>query len=256
MIELLIYSAVAGAVGTGLGGLIGIIFGQKSESIANAVLSFAGGAMLGMVFFSIIPEAMELANPMIVLLGSVLGVLLIYILNYAINYKFKDKGQALNIRVCFANLKPNKNKHMLKTGLIMFLAIAIHNIPEGMAIGSVGTVEKSAGLTIAILLLIHNIPEGMAITLPLSFGGYNKFKAVLISVLAGSVTLLGGLIGIFLGNINAIMTATTLGFAGGAMLNVTFMDIIPETIRSNQNKQPMLYLMLGLAVIYILVQYV
>ena len=124
----------------------------------------------------------------------------------------------------------------------MASAIALHNVPEGMTIGasyaSNNGVMGSAALILAVLIGLHNIPEGMAVSVPLISGGMSKWKAVLITASTGIPTILGALLGYWLGEIGPIGLTLSLGFASGAMLYVVFGEILPQSILMYHSKLP------------------
>ena len=137
-------------------------------------------------------------------------------------------------------------------GLIMASAIALHNLPEGMTIGASfantkGSLEGSA-LILSILIGLHNIPEGMAISVPLINGGVKRRKAILITALSGAPTIIGALIGYYIGDIGVLGLALSLSFASGAMLYVTFGEILPQSILMYRSKLPAFSVILGMLV--------
>ena len=126
-------------------------------------------------------------------------------------------------------------------GIVMASAIAPHNVPEGMTIGASyaheGTIGKAA-LLLAVIIGLHNIPEGMAVSVPLISGGMARWKAVLITAASGFPTVLGALLGFWLGEIGPVGLTFSLGFASGAMLYVVFGEILPQSILMYDNKLP------------------
>ena len=137
-------------------------------------------------------------------------------------------------------------------GVIMASAIALHNLPEGMTIGasfanSKGVLEGSA-LVLAILIGLHNIPEGMAIAVPLINGGMRRRLAVLTTVLAGLPTVIGGIVGYWVGDLGALGLALSLSFASGAMLYVVFAEILPQSILMYRSKLPAFFVILGIII--------
>lgn len=130
----------------------------------------------------------------------------------------------------FALAVANKGK-LLSAGILMLVAIALHNFPEGMAIGAAGASQTSLGVIMAIVIAVHNIPEGMAIGAPLTGGGVKPLYAVLLSALAGFATVLGALIGLLLGTLGQFALAASMAAAGGAMLYVTFGSLFPQSVK-------------------------
>ena len=140
----------------------------------------------------------------------------------------------------------------------MASAIALHNVPEGMTIGasyaSNGGAMGSAAIVLAILIGLHNIPEGMAVSVPLISGGMNRGKAILVTCLSGIPTMVGAVLGFWLGEIGALGLALSLGFASGAMLYVVFGEILPQAILMYHSKLPafsaIIGILVGLFIIY------
>ena len=273
---LLVVTAIAGIAGTGLGGLIGALLQKDSNRTVSLLLSFAAGIMLGVVGFDLIPEAVETnAGVMAVIAAVAAGVAVIYLLNYLIDKSTNPEVPHINsnhpttaddldelihsnhLEVHYAQ-KENKIA-LFVAGLVMASAIALHNVPEGMTIGasyaSNGGAMGSAAIVLAILIGLHNIPEGMAVSVPLISGGMSKFKAVLITAATGIPTMLGALLGFWLGEIGPLGLAASLGFASGAMLYVVFGEILPQAILMYHSKLPAFSaiagLLVGLFIIYI-----
>ena len=132
----------------------------------------------------------------------------------------------------------NKSQRSLSqlfiAGLVMAFAIALHNFPEGMVIGASYASDELTGgvdgIAMAIVIGLHNIPEGMAVSVPLVAGGMHKVKATLLTALTGAPTILGAMLGYFLGTLSPVMLALSLSFASGAMLYVVFGELLPEAI--------------------------
>jgi len=273
---LLITTALAGVVGTGLGGLIGALFRKESDRTVSLLLSFAGGVMLSVVCFDLILEALETnVGVWVVIFAVMLGVIVIYGLNTLIDRKADPKiphvdsshpktadnlDELIHSNYLEQSQKGVNNKFsLLIAGIVMASAIALHNVPEGMTIGasyaSNDGAMGSAALLLAVLIGLHNIPEGMAVSVPLISGGMGRVKAVVITALSGVPTMLGALLGYWLGDIGAMGLALSLGFASGAMLYVVFGEIIPQAVLMYRSKLPAFFVivgsMLGLLIIYV-----
>ena len=203
---LLLTTAIAGVVGTGLGGLIGALLQKDSNRIASILLSFAAGVMLSVVCFDLVIEAINTgAHIMWVILSLSFGVGIIYTLNYLIDLKTNPEllhldanhpktADDLDELIHSDHYKHHYNKKDSKAalfiaGVVMASAIALHNVPEGMTIGAAYASNNgqmgSAAIMLAILIGLHNIPEGMAVAVPLIAGGTSKWKAVLITASSG-----------------------------------------------------------------------
>ena len=265
-------TAIAGIGGTGLGGIIGALFKRDSKRTVSLLLSFAGGVMTSIVCFDLIVSAIDTqTNIFIIALGIIFGVAMVYLLNLYIdrvtNHEVRHIGKNhpataddLDEIIHSNHLSVHMKKRDTKlAGLIMASAIALHNLPEGMTIGASFINNKGvmggSALVLAILIGLHNIPEGMAISVPLINGGVKRRKAILITAVSGAPTIIGALIGYYIGDIGALGLALSLCFASGAMLYVTFGEILPQSILMYRSKLPAFSfiggMLLGLIVINI-----
>ena len=256
---LLLTTAIAGVVGTGLGGLIGALLQKDSNRTVSLLLSFAGGVMLSVVCFDLIVESIETGAGLWLVIGSVaFGVAVIYFLNYLIDRKTNPEVPHIDANhpkthddldeLIHADHFREHYRHkdsrlaLFVAGTVMACAIALHNVPEGMTIGasyaSNDGVMGQAALVLAVLIGLHNIPEGMAVSVPLISGGMTKWKAVLVTALSGVPTVIGALLGFWLGEIGPVGLCLSLGFASGAMLYVVFGEILPQSILMYHSKLP------------------
>lgn len=273
---LIVTTTLAGVAGTGFGGVLGALFRKDSNRTVSLLLSFAGGVMLSVVCFDLIQEAIETDVGVMVVVGAILaGVAVIYLLNYVIDKKTNPEvphvdtdhpqtADALDELIHSDHWEQHyKNKDskfaLFIAGIVMASAIALHNVPEGMTIGasyaSNNGVMGSGALILAVLIGLHNIPEGMAVSVPLISGGMSKIKAVVITAASGVPTIIGALLGYWLGDIGAAGLALSLGFASGAMLYVVFGEILPQAILMYRSKLPTFFTIIGvlagLLVIYL-----
>ena len=272
---LLLTTALAGVVGTGLGGLIGALLQKDSNRVVSLLLSFAGGVMLSVVCFDLIVESIETEAGLGTVIFSVaLGVAVIYLLNWLIDRRTNPEvphidenhpktADDLDELIHADHLQQHRTQRdskfaLFMAGIVMACAIALHNVPEGMTIGasyaSNNGVMGSAALVLAILIGLHNIPEGMAVSVPLISGGMGRGKAVLITALSGAPTMIGAMLGYLLGEIGPMGLALSLGFASGAMLYVVFGEILPQAFIMYRSKLPAFSaiagMLLGLYIIF------
>ena len=264
---LIITTALAGVVGTGLGGLVGALLQKNSNRMVSLLLSFAGGVMLSVVCFDLVTEAVETNVGLWIVVGAIaLGVAVTYLLNYLIDRKTNPEvphidenhpktADDLDELIHSDHLEQHYARRdgtlsLFVAGIVMASAIALHNVPEGMTIGasyaSGGGVMGASALTLAILIGLHNIPEGMAVSVPLISGGMPKRKAVLVTASSGIPTILGALLGYALGEIGPMGLTLSLGFASGAMLYVVFGEILPQAFIMYRSKLPAFTAIAGL----------
>jgi len=246
-------SIFAGVVGMGLGGIITAIFGSRTEKMISIFLSLASGVMLSIVFIELIPEAIEYSNAGIAIIGLIIGVLMVMILNNIMDKVSKTNKSESKLHESYAEFFHSSEvisskKSLIRSGMVMLFAIALHNIPEGLAMGAAGYHDAALGLTLAIMIGLHNIPEGMAISAPLISGGLSKLKTVLLVTLTGATTLIGTIAGLIIGGISDIALALSFSIAGGAMLYVVFGEILPQSIVTNKDRLPAVFALVGIIV--------
>ena len=257
---ILLFSAVAGICGTGLGGLVSALLLKKStNNTACVMLSFAAGVMTSIVCFGLIPEAFELAGLPVSIIGIVLGIIVIMLLNRIFDSVTETKKEHLKVHhtpeaLFHESLFIHGRQRMVRSGVLILVAIGLHNIPEGIAIGAGGSHNFNLGFLLAFMIALHNIPEGMAIAAPLLAGGVNRRKVVFLTALSGAPTLLGGIFGVLLGNISDFAVAISLSAAGGAMLYVVFGEIIPQSIVMTANRTASIITLFGIIVGLIITQ--
>ena len=258
--QALLFSAIAGICGTGLGGLISaIILRKPSEKLTCWMLTFAAGVMTSIVCFGLVPEAITLSSTMVSVIGLVIGIVVILILNRVVDRV--TKVSAIDSVVHHTpeglyhegSLIHNREK-LVKSGVVMIIAIGLHNIPEGLAIGAGGSYDIQLGALLAVMIAVHNIPEGMAIAAPLLAGGVNRGKVIGLTALSGAPTLLGGLIGVLVGSISDFAIALCLAAAGGAMLYVVFGEIIPQAVVMTRSRIATIITLFGLLLGLIIAQ--
>ena len=217
IINITLLGLVSGITGTGIGGLAAFFVTRISNRILGFILEFSAGLMTAVVCFELIPKAFELGGVLYTLGGILFGVVIIVFIENSIK----------NSRI----MKSGKNKGLLKAGILIAIAIALHNFPEGFAVGSGFKASTSLGFTITAVIMIHDIPEGIAMAVPMRAGGLSRIKAFGYTVLSGVPMGLGALFGAVLSGISSGVIAACLGFAGGAMLYIVYGELLPESKR-------------------------
>ena len=219
ILKIALVGLISGITGTGIGGLIAFFVDKNiSNRLLSTILEFSAGLMTAVVCFELIPEATKIAGLNLTMIGVILGVLIIILIDDFV----KQTSIVKNSR---------GNSNLLRAGILVSIGLALHNLPEGFAVGSGFEASVSLGITLTIVIAIHDIPEGIAMALPMKIGGFSAVKAFLLTILSGVPMGLGALIGAALGNISQQFVAVCLGFAGGAMLYVIFAELIPESKR-------------------------
>ncbi|MSA02752.1 ZIP family metal transporter [Lactonifactor sp. BIOML-A3] len=274
--SVILITAAAGVGGTGMGGIIGGLFKKDSTKTVSLLLSFAGGVMLSIVCFDLLISAINTkTNIVIIIAGVLMGIALVFLLNYIIDKRTNSEvphidaahphtADDLNELIHSDHLEAHRrNKDsrasLFIAGAVMACAIALHNVPEGMTIGASFANSKSlftgSALVLAVLIGLHNIPEGMAVAVPLISGGMSRGRAIVVTALSGAPTIIGALLGFWLGDIGPLGLALSLCFASGAMLYVVFGEILPQAILMYRSKSPafsvIVGMMVGILIIYL-----
>lgn len=151
MLQTTLMGLFFGTIGTTLGGILGIFCKRDSNRFLSFVLSFASGLMLAVVCFSLIPEALKILDATTTIMGIIVGIICMIACESVVNNKFKINE----------NRTDNNKLRILKTGIIVSIGLAIHNIPEGIAIGSGFDESMKLGLSLAIAICLHDVPEGI-----------------------------------------------------------------------------------------------
>ena len=226
-----------GTFGTTIGGIIGVKFKNPSKKFLSFILSFASGLMLAIVCFDLLPEAFNLTNLPTVFLGILLGIIMMIICDLLVDKKFNNSNK----------FKQNKND-LLKTGIIVSIGLALHNFPEGLAIGSGFGASIKLGLFLAIAICLHDIPEGISMAVPMKNGGIKKGKVIFYVVLSGITTGIGAFFGAIIGEISQSVIAMCLAFAAGAMIYIVSGELTPEANSLYKGRMSAIGSILGLLI--------
>lgn len=209
-----IAGTAAGIAGTGLGGAFAFLLRQPGRRLLSTILSLSAGLMMAVVCFDLLPRSFELSGLGIGLLGTVIGAAVIVMIQELLSLK-RNPGR--------------RQKNYARTGLLIGIGIALHNFPEGLAIGVGFTSFQTFGAGLSLIIALHDVPEGIVMATPMRMGGIHPIKIVFAALLAGVPTGIGALTGYLLGEISPHFIGLCLGFAGGAMLYITCSELIPES---------------------------
>lgn len=221
----MVWLTAAGVGGaTVVGALIGFLFKKMSHRFSDLVLSFAAGVMLAAAVIGLILPAIEYGGGANGLLTVIIGIFV-----GAFCLTLIDKLVPHMHRLIGGDIEEHNNKQMSKV-LLFVAAIAIHNLPEGIAAGvGFGSGDVTQALFIAGGIALQNIPEGMVIIAPMLSAGISPKKTFICAALTGVVEVVGTLIGYFAVSLSSAILPFALAFAGGTMLYVISDEMIPET---------------------------
>ncbi len=228
----LIWGLLIPFLGTTLGsGMVFLMKNKINKKIEKLLLGFASGVMIAASIWSLIIPALDMAEEQGVItwmpatIGFLLGICFLLILDSIIPHLHLNTD------------KPEGLKSKIQKTTMMVLAVTLHNIPEGMAVGVVfaGAIAQNTGITmagaiaLAIGIAIQNFPEGAIISMPLKSEGMSKLKAFLYGTLSGIVEPIGAILTICLTNLVVPILPYLLSFAAGAMIYVVVEELIPES---------------------------
>ena len=206
-----------------IGSLMGFAFKKISHRFSDIVLSFAAGVMLAAAVLGLVLPSMEYGGDfglLITVIGIFVGALSLNLIDKLVPHLHKLVGNDIETH-------PNAD---LSRVLLFVTAIAIHNLPEGIAAGvGFGSGDTAQALVIAGGIALQNVPEGMVIIGPMLAAGVSKRNTFLCAMATGLVEVVGTLIGYFAVSVSTVILPFALAFAGGTMLYVISDEMIPET---------------------------
>ncbi len=227
---------------------------KMNEKVEKLLLGFASGVMIAASIWSLIIPSIDMAKEQNVIswipatIGFLLGILFLLVLDSIIPHLHLNSN------------KPEGLKAKLQKTTMMVLAVTLHNIPEGMAVGTVfaGAISGNSGITIAgaialaIGIAIQNFPEGAIISMPLKSEGTSKSKAFLYGTLSGIVEPIGAIITIALTSLVVPILPYFLSFTAGAMIYVVVEELIPSAQTGEHSNISTIGLAIGFVIMMIL----
>ncbi len=235
--EYVIITAIGVGGATVVGALIGFVFKNLSHRFSDIVLAFAAGVMLAAAVLGLILPSVEYGGKwgiLIAVVGIFAGALSLNLIDKLVPHLHKLAG---------VDSETHADTNLSKI-LLFVMAIAIHNLPEGIAAGvGFGSGDTAQAFLIAGGIALQNIPEGMVIIAPMLAAGVTAKKTFLIAALTGAVEVAGTFLGYFAVHIASVILPFALAFAGGTMLYVISDEMIPET-HAHSNERGATYALL------------
>jgi ZIP family zinc transporter len=204
-------------IGSMLGILLCFITTDNGKRFKGTILGFLGGLMLAIICFDLIPESFENSNIYLATFGIFIGLITALFIDSGISYQ---NFEGFN----------SKKQRYLKVALFMAVGIGIHNIPVGIALGSLLNISYTKGIQLAIVLFLHSIPEGLTLGIYLKEGSTKILTIILFSLVASIPMGIGTLIGSILSNISPVIISISLSFAAGLILYTIYKELLPESI--------------------------
>ena len=228
IVLIIIFSGVIALIGTMLGALLGVIMKKPSRRFLGNIIGFASGLMLSIVVFELIPEATEKTGLFGTLLFLILGVIIVVLI---------DK---------ISSSSSNVNSNFTKVAFMVAIGIMLHNFQEGLIMGFGFVNGESLGLKMSVIIAIHDIPEGLAVAAPLMLSGTKSRRILFYAFLTALPTAIGAWIGIYIGSISINILGCALAFASGVMLYVIYGEMIPESKKLWSGTTSTLGILLGI----------
>jgi ZIP family zinc transporter len=209
-------SLIAG-LATGVGGALVLVFDGLDMRAYDTLIGFAAGVMTAIATLGLIQEAFELGGIWVTLLGVAIGALVLH---------------------AFDRFLPHEHEHLpfecvnplaYRRGLLLFAAMTLHNLPEGLAVGTSFSAQPRLGLLLALAIALHNIPEGIAVAGPFMACGMPRWRCFAWTVSSGLAEPVAALVGALFVSAFQGFLPFSLAFAGGAMLYVVSDELIPES---------------------------
>lgn len=242
--KLVLLTAIGVGLATVFGSIIGFLFRKISHTFSDIILSFAAGVMLAAAVIGLILPSVEYSNGNLIV--TVLGIFA-----GALALNLFDKFTPHLHRLVGTEDESHNNENLNRV-LLFVMAIAIHNLPEGIAAGvGFGSGDTSRALMIAGGIALQNIPEGMVIIAPMLAAGVTPRRTLICAMFTGLIEVLGTLLGFFAVSISSAILPFALAFAGGTMLYVISDEMIPETHTHGHQRGATYALLVGFCVMLV-----
>jgi ZIP family zinc transporter len=242
---------------TGIGSAMAFFTKTTNTRFLSAALGFSAGVMIYVSFTEILGKSLDLlresygmtAGSWYAVLSFFTGILVIGIIDSLVP-TFENPHEIRRVEDIRIQTQQGKNKILLRMGLFMALAIAMHNLPEGLATFAAGMADPTIAVPIAVAIAIHNIPEGIAVSVPVYYATGKKRKAFFLSFASGLAEPVGGLLGwIFLSSVfNESIIGVLFGAVAGIMVFISVDELLPTAREYGHHHHAIYGLVGGMAV--------
>ena len=241
--EMVLLTAIGVGGATVVGAAIGFIFKNISHKLSDVILAFAAGVMLAAAVLGLILPSVEYGGKyglIITVVGIFTGAIVLNVIDKLVPHLHKMIG---------IDAEEHRGNANINKVLLFVMAIAIHNLPEGIAAGvGFGSGNTAEALLIAGGIALQNIPEGIVIIAPMLAAGISPKKTFICALITGLVEVVGTLLGYFAVSIASVILPFALAFAGGTMLYVISDEMIIETHAHGSERVATYALLIGFCV--------
>ncbi len=235
-----LFLSLFAGLSTTLGAITVFIIKKNDTKIISLSMGFSAGVMLGVSIFELLPEAINSIGIRTAGFFFLVGMITVALIDFFIPHEYMHERSSSDTEG--VPIDNSSNPRLMRTGLLMAVGIAIHNLPEGFVTitGSLYSIEL--GLILAIAIALHNIPEGLSVAIPIYAASNNRRKAFGISFISGLAEPIGAIIGLTiilsLGMVNEEIILISLAFVAGIMTFISLDELLPtahETCNNNGN---------------------
>ena len=234
--------SLIGALTTGLGGVVVALFGEFDMRAYDTLLGFAAGVMTAVATLGLTHEALAQGGTLITLVGLAVGAAALFALDRFLPHEHQNLSF-----VC-------ENPTAYRRGLLLFAAMTLHNVPEGLAVGTSYGAQPRLGLLLALAIALHNIPEGVAVAGPFRACGMPRRQYIAWAMGSGLAEPVAALLGAAFVLLFKGVLPFALAFAGGAMLYVVSDELISESQSHGYEHQATFGFILGFMLLLVLLR--
>ncbi|MFX1515887.1 MAG: zinc transporter ZupT [Promethearchaeota archaeon] len=234
-----LFLSLFAGLSTTLGAITVFIIKKDDSKIISLSMGFSAGVMLGVSIFELLPEAIASLEILVAGFFFLSGMIVVALLDFLIPHEYMHEHSCDDDDFL---LGKKTNPNLMRTGLLVAVGIAIHNLPEGFVTITGSLFSLELGLILAIAIALHNIPEGLSVAIPVYAASNSRWRAFLTSFISGLAEPLGAVVGLVvlmgLGTINEEFIVISLAFVAGIMTFISLDEILPaahETCSDNGN---------------------